>query len=322
MQNNNKKLFNLKVKGTILASLLVVAGIMVIASSGYVTRKYYVSSNNNEKDTKIVESVSSVLVEPPMPEIKDEAPSEIQVSSSGLKNNVPYSIIQERSLKKVIKLSLDPNRTVLLMGQVADNALDAAAEITNLAAKSKDPIYLILSGPGGSVLTGSILISAIQASNAPVYTICDILCASMDSMIHQYGKQRYMTDRTIIMFHPAAASAQGDVDRMHSMVSFLKRYTNKIEVEVSRRQGITFEQYKQKTGVELWVDAEDAVQQRIADSLVNFKMLSVPTFTPKKHDADTGDNKNKRNYAITDPLDIQWICTTSFCKGIKWETSK
>ncbi len=297
--NNNKK--QNRVRGLILAGVLLIGGAI------YFTKVKNESISSIENDQQIQPVVTPIVVSQP-----EETTFTVNSSGNPQIKEKPV-IIKSKSIKR---LSVPTDRLVVLLGQVGENALNAAALINNLSLQSSAPIYLVLSGPGGSVVTGSMLISAIQASKAPVYTICDVLCASMDAMIHQYGVKRYMTDRTIIMFHPASAGTSGDVDRMYSMSSFLKRYTNKMELEVSNRQGITFEQYKLKTSTELWIDAEDALEENITDGIISFTL-------PGAMINRSSDQENKRRNKVTvkNPIDFQWICTADYCqnyiKGIK-----
>ncbi len=294
-QNSKQKLSN-ETKGIILAFLLVLSGAFIMYRA--MTNQKVVTTKENKLQVNPSENVlvqATIVPSPILPQPKEEAPV------------VNFKVIKQ--------INLDPSRTIALIGPIGENALDAASKITELARESSLPIYLVLSGPGGSVLTGGVLISAMQASRAPVYTICDVLCASMDSMIHQYGKLRFMTDRSIIMFHPASAEVSGDVDRMYSMVSFLKRFINKMELEVSTRQGITFEQYKAKTGVELWIDSEDALSSNIIDSIVNYHLeKTVYDFIIQQPE------DSKQHSKTTNPFDVTWICTTAYCKELKWTT--
>lgn len=128
--------------------------------------------------------------------------------------------------KQVKYLNLVEDQTVEIYGEINESSEAIAQKITSLAAKGK-PIYLLINSPGGSVMDGALIISAIEASKAPVYTICTQLCASMAALIHQYGHTRYMVDRSILMFHPAAGGlmlkiAWGLSLQMVLLISILK----------------------------------------------------------------------------------------------------
>lgn len=184
----------------------------------------------------------------------------------------------ERSVqnnKSVKLMELPYKRTLSLRGVVSGNAVEMAYQIAELSRQSKDPIYIVIDSPGGSVLAGAILISAMQASQAPIHTICHSICASMAAMIHQYGDKRYSVDRSILMFHPASGGAEGDIDRMKSMTDMLQGYINKLEKDVSNRLGLGFDKYKALTSTELWWDSDEQLKRNATDGLVDIH-ISAP----------------------------------------------
>jgi ATP-dependent Clp protease protease subunit len=219
---------------------------------------------------------------------------------------------------KIPVLKLPAERTVMLVGEVAANAMSAATQITSMAEFSKDPIYLILSGPGGSISMGSRVIAAIESSQAPVYTICDILCASMDAMIHQYGKKRYITSRSIMMFHPASGGSDGDIDRIYSLVYFIKHWVAKMETDIATRQGLTFEQYKAKTQTNLWLDSEESLEQGVSDGTVAYTIKGIQGFL---NESSNGNIKSPFQPRESD-LNVKWICKECMNGNYKWLTIK
>ena len=203
--------------------------------------------------------------------------------------------------KSVRKVTIPLSRTISIYGEVSDNATTAALQIAAFnKASTTAPIFIVLESPGGSVIHGAQLISAMQASQAPVHTICRTICASMAFMIFEYGKKRYATDRTTLMSHPASASAQGQVDNMVHFVTYLQRMTNKMELEVATRMGLTFDQYKLKTANEYWVDAEDGIKDRALDEIISLTVdqdFNLSAILPSQQ----GNDKNKLKF------DIKWM---------------
>lgn len=189
----------------------------------------------------------------------------------------PVAIQSEESLptgKKEIKtLKLKLSRTLLLEGEVGFNAIELADQIAILNQQDdKEPINLIVTSPGGSVLAGAQLVSAIETSKAEVRVICRAICASMAAITLEYGHKRYATDRSVLMFHPASGGAQGDIDRMYSQIGMIKRYVNKMEADIANRMGISFQDYKALTGVELWIDSEDSQPNNYIDGIVKIEI--------------------------------------------------
>lgn len=236
---------------------------------------------------------------------------ETNVSSKSVVSVEPPKTADSGSSKNKELLVLNPpsNRTVYIVGEIDSNALGIAAQITALGASSLEPIFLEITSPGGSVLTGGQIVAAIESSKAPVYTICNVLCASMAAMIFEYGSQRYIGDRSFVMFHPASGGADGELDKMVSRLTSMQRYIGKMEAHIAKRAGLTFEQYKAKAGVEAWIDGEDAVNSGFAD-----KIATVVQAADSPYSSVFG--RNSMLQAITMP--DTYITTTMPPVHIKW----
>ncbi len=191
----------------------------------------------------------------------------------------PAVQVTPNKAKNITKLDLPKDRTVIIYGEINEGNDPTIQDILTLG-KSSEPLYVVLKSPGGSVLEGAMIISAIEAAKGPVYTICDTLCASMAALIFEHGTGRYMVDRSFVMFHPASGGAEGEIDKMVSRMSTIQRFIGKMEAYVANRANITFERYKQLSGVELWIDSEDAVNNGFAVALVSYTYPQAFTSVP------------------------------------------
>lgn len=195
----------------------------------------------------------------------------------------PRISITTESNSSVHTLDLtDKGNFVVLYGPIYDNGNDVAEAIKQASTKSEE-VYLLIDSPGGSVITGGAIISAMQASPVPVHTICLQLCASMGAMIHQYGVKRYTVDRSLLMFHDAAGGFQGPFQQVVSRVNMINRFVNKMFAHVAKRTGQPYKDFMQKIGPEIWVDGEDAVAQKYSDGIINVihndsQAVNPPTF--------------------------------------------
>ena len=183
-----------------------------------------------------------------------------------IKNDAKDSSFEEA--KQITRLSLNDSNTIVIEGEIGDSAVLIANLITKKAHSNKE-IYILINSPGGSVFDGALIVSAIQASPVPVKTVCLQLCASMASIIHSYGTERYMLDRSILMFHDAAGGLQGTVPQMLTRLNFINRYTSKMDANIARRAGLSVEEFLNRIKAELWLDAEDSVAQHFADGIVS-----------------------------------------------------
>lgn len=188
-----------------------------------------------------------------------------------LKNVKPVPSSTPSRNKELLHLSINPVNTVFISDAIGDEALETAKKITALSQTEKE-IYILINSPGGSVIDGAQIISAMEASKVPVYTVCLEICASMAAMIHSYGVKRYAVDRSILMYHPAAGGLRGTLEQMQSQLTMISRYVNKMDAYISKRSGIPYEKFKSMTVSELWLDAEDALQKNLVDRIVNVNL--------------------------------------------------
>jgi ATP-dependent Clp protease protease subunit len=196
--------------------------------------------------------------------------------------------------KRVVKHTASKDRVLYLVDQVQFNSVQPLVNrIKELNAKSKDPIYLLIDSPGGSVIDGASLISEMEASAAPVYTVCTRLCASMAAMIHSYGTKRLALDRAILMYHPASGGASGQVRNMLSQITAVNSLIEKMVANVTGRSKITPEEFQRLVAYEIWIDAEDATIKGHNDEIVN---LNVPSYLPQNvtFELTPPDGKAKR----------------------------
>lgn len=172
--------------------------------------------------------------------------------------------------KKVVlkEYDLSGSRQVYITGVIDElNSPEIAKQILALG-KDPQPMTIVINSPGGSVVDGAEIISAMEAAKGPVNTLCVQICASMAAMIHQYGTHRLMIDRSLVMFHPATGGVQGEVDKSYSRLTTLRNYIGEMEQNVAKRMNTSYLEYKAHSGVEMWLPAREAIKRGAADSIV------------------------------------------------------
>ena len=175
--------------------------------------------------------------------------------------------------KKVVRtLTVNRKRVLELKQQVDELVEHLVDDIAKLSTQSKEAIVLLIDSPGGSVFIGEKILTAIENSEAPVYTVCVGLCASMAAIIHQHGVKRYALDRSALMFHDASGGLMGKLGEMKSLLLFIQRKIDKTNAYIASRSGISLEQFKQMQSNNLWIDAEDSKNAKFVDELVRLKI--------------------------------------------------
>lgn len=176
--------------------------------------------------------------------------------------------------KTVLRLTPNASRVVYLDTQVVPFSASSVINQLKKLDTSKEPIYLMINSPGGSVFDGMQIITQMEGMQAPVYTVCTLLCASMAAFIHQYGVKRYVLDRSFLMFHPGSGGIQGQIPNMLSMLGSVQNTVDKMNNYIVSRSKLTAEEFQRRLSYEMWIDGEDSVKSGLADSLA--VILDVP----------------------------------------------
>jgi ATP-dependent protease ClpP protease subunit len=113
-------------------------------------------------------------------------------------------------------LVVDKSRTVYLKGEVGGNAFTLAREIINLADKSHDDIYMVINSPGGNVITGMQLLSAMriaQSRGIQFHCVVPNLAASMAFVTLAQCDHRYAFENSLLLWHPMRMSSRSGFTR-------------------------------------------------------------------------------------------------------------
>ena len=154
---------------------------------------------------------------------------------------------------------------------------------------NKEPLYLFLNTPGGSIQSGLEMIEALNGIGRPVNTIT-LFAASMGFQIAQNLNDRLVLKNGVLMSHRAAGEFQGSfggiqpsqVDNRYKF--WLDRVKEMDDQTVSRTMGKqTYETYTKQYQNEMWLTGTKAVEQGYADRIVVAKCDSSLNGVSTKH---------------------------------------
>ncbi len=135
----------------------------------------------------------------------------------------------------------------------------------------REPIYLVLDTPGGSVGAGLDLIEAIKGLDREVRTVTTF-AASMGFITAQSLGKRYITETGVLMSHRARGGARGQIPgELNSRVNFWTRYLKSVDKSVAKRLGLTSEELLRKHYDEWWIHGGEAVKAKAADRVVKIR---------------------------------------------------
>lgn len=194
---------------------------------------------------------------------------------------------------------LEKKNTVSLREEYAGSSVDAVkAKLIDLSNRlpAKEPIYLFLDTPGGSVIAGSNLMTVIHGIKNPVTVIVQF-AASMGYLTTQGTTgRRLVTPDGILMAHRAYLDVDGQTPgEINTRLAFYSKMTDDLAAMAAKRTGLTAEDYQKKVVKEYWVQGQAAVADHQADAVVNVSCS-----------ADLEGTYMERLYTFFGPIDIEW----------------
>ena len=131
------------------------------------------------------------------------------------------------------------------------------------------PVTLRINSPGGSVFGAQAMVAAMREHEHPITARIDSLAASAASVIASEAATVEMIPGAMMMIHKAWGLAIGNADDMLATAELLEKIDNQIAATYMRRAGDDDkEKYMALMAAETWFGAEEAVEARLADVLV------------------------------------------------------
>lgn len=131
------------------------------------------------------------------------------------------------------------------------------------------PIRLYINSPGGDITEGFALVSAIELSKTPVWTINVGQWCSMAFLIGISGHKRFSMPNMTFLMHEGMAFAGGSASKMQDRAKFDERFKDEvIKAHILRHSQMDSEDYDASERVELYMLPENALEYGFIDEIV------------------------------------------------------
>jgi ATP-dependent Clp protease protease subunit len=207
-----------------------------------------------------------------------------------------------------------------------------AREVTSAIAfynaqDSEAPIFIVIDrSPGGSVMSGYMILQAMETSKAPVYVVVKGYCASMAAIVTTLAQRSFVYPQTIVLHHQASTGVTGNMTQMQEQLKWSKVWCERIFIKVANRIGVPLDDfvanmYKatatgdwkvhgDEAGRLKWVT--DVVERMAEDGALTSVTPPSPAPLPQSGfgdtDAKAGANGRVREELPTaGPCDLWWV---------------
>lgn len=130
------------------------------------------------------------------------------------------------------------------------------------------PIWLYIMSYGGDLDYMWVLIDAIKASIAPVYTVDLGVAASAASLIFVSGDKRFMTEHATVVIHEGSAQLAGDAIKVQDAADVYKLQLKQMKEFILAHTEIPKTQLMKKRSNDWTLNAEYCLKHKVCDQVI------------------------------------------------------
>jgi ATP-dependent Clp protease protease subunit len=168
--------------------------------------------------------------------------------------------------------SLFESRTVLVTGGINDRlARSVCAQLFAMAAKSDDPILMLVSSPGGHVESGDMIHDTMKFITPRVITLGSGWVASAGALIYVGAEKadRYCLPNTRFLLHQPSGGAGGAASDIEIQVREMKIMRQRLDQIFADATGQPLERIQKDTDRDFWLSAKEAVDYGLCGKIVS-----------------------------------------------------
>ncbi len=187
---------------------------------------------------------------------------------------IPYVIEQtsrgERSYDIFSRLLKD---RIIFLGEEVNATTGSLVVAQLLFLESEDPgkdIHLYINSPGGEVQSGLAIYDTMQYIKCDVSTICVGMAASMGAFLLAGGAKgkRFALPNAEVMIHQPSGGAKGQATEIQIAAENILKTKKKLNEMLAANTGKPLEQVTEDTERDHWMDAKEALDYGIIDSII------------------------------------------------------
>jgi ATP-dependent Clp protease, protease subunit len=131
-----------------------------------------------------------------------------------------------------------------------------------------EDIELEINSPGGSVIDGSEIYTALKGYSGKITAKIVGLAASSASVIAMAADHIQISPTAQIMIHNVSSRASGDYRDLEHEAEVLKNYNNSIANAYKLKTGLSHDELLDLMNKETWMSAQQAIELKFADEIL------------------------------------------------------
>ena len=190
----------------------------------------------------------------------------------------PY-ILEERQLNVTqmdVFSRLMMERIIFLGTEIDDyTANTLQAQLLYLDSVDTKDISIYINSPGGSVTAGLGIYDTMQFISSEVATICTGMAASMAAVLLVAGQKgkRSALQHSRVMIHQPLGGVQGQASDIEIEAREIQKFKKELYKIISEHSHTPYEKVWQDSDRNYWMDAEEAKEYGMIDSILVKKTL-------------------------------------------------
>jgi len=178
-------------------------------------------------------------------------------------------------------------------------------------------INVRINSPGGSVMHGDPIITALRGSSAEIHTYNDGIAASMAADIWMVGKYRHMATHSKLMIHATSAIAIGTAQDMMDAAAMLEKFDETSIASMALATGMKEKEIRERfyDYKDHWLSARDAKGMSLINEVEEYTVnaptqavegMSFRQLLAFAHRVDFPTQNDNEKVNTTIPDDLTW----------------
>jgi ATP-dependent protease ClpP protease subunit len=143
--------------------------------------------------------------------------------------------------------------------------------VRNAMLVQGDTLHVYIDSPGGSVPSLDRMVTAadtFRAQGKKIHCYADYAASAAFMMFQLVCDKRFVFGHSILMQHQGSFGVKGQVNRIDSIYSFVKRLMTRLDKATAKRIGMTLEAYSTRIVDDWYLGGDEAVSSKVADAKI------------------------------------------------------